>query len=400
MFDHIFPRENVTDLEVALDAQEARVLAIPVPIREAFKPYETPAAVLPFLAWEKSVDIWNDAWPDAKKRAVTAAAFRLHKRKGTAYAVREYVRYAGGTVTGLITPPKKVFSGPSLTRDEREAWLSRLPQVRTWRIRDAVQPSPIKAFHGGQRRGHFCEFSYSIPSTALQRLKRRARYVVDGIETEVRVSDFGGYFRLHRPSTERAHVFSNRPFGLKRFFIPSDARSRLVTIQPTPRQPWQSALGPTLQPVTAEPERVTVSGTAGRRVFSGLGFGKRFFAPSTAVFRIFQRYAVHDGRKVLRRPSLQFMGIGRYGWPAHTARVTASVPGRRAKCAAGDGIVMPKLRFWVPSNVRERVETICRAVQSAKRLSDRILLKTGIDPKFIAGRPFLAGTPFIVGLPN
>lgn len=397
---HLLPRENATLFEIACDLQEARILDIPTPIREAFRPLETPPVVLPFLAWERSVDLWDDHWPETKRRAVTDAALRLHKRKGTAFAIREYVRQADGRVTEIITPPQATYCGPSLTRAEREAWLARLPQVRVWNIRDGVPAHPKKLFYGGQLLKQFAETAFAVPSTALQRLKRRARWVVDGAETDVRVSDFGGHYRLHLPSTERARVFCGRSFSIRRFFVPSDAWRRLVTIRPAARLPWQSAVGPSLTPVTAEPERVTVPGSGVGRVFSGLCIARKFLAPTSAPLRIFQRYAVSDGRPLTKRPAFSFMGLARFGWPAHTARVSASIPGHRPRCAAGEGPLVPRRCFWMPSNARRRVQSIGRAIEAAKRLSDRIYLKIGRAPAFVAGRPFIAGSPYIVGHPN
>lgn len=397
--DHLLP-PNATDAERALATVTGRVTAIPTPIDIVKRPMQTPAAFLPFAAWEYSVDVWNEDWPQARKRAVTQRSIALHMRKGTAYCIREYVRYADGAVLSIERPPMKTFSGPSLTREERERWLSGLPQVRVWRMRESAPASVFKAFYGGYHAGRrsFFADTAAVPSTALSRLRRRARWVVDGVETETRVSELGSYFRLHFRSVEGRRAFSGRCFG-RRHFIPSDAWRRLVTIQPQPRLAWRSAAGPTLTPVNAEPERVKIGGHRGRSVFCDLPMRAGFHVPSTARFRIFDRYAVHDGRRVARRSPVQFMGVGRYGFPTHTARLHLSVPGRRSPFAAGAGVSLPKARFWMPHD-RARLERVRRAVQSAKRLSDKILLVIGPRARFVAGQPFLAAIDkFIIGRP-
>jgi phage tail P2-like protein len=48
---------------------------------------EAPAEYLPYLAWERSVDVYDPAWPEAVKRAVVAAAPEVHRYKGTRHAV-------------------------------------------------------------------------------------------------------------------------------------------------------------------------------------------------------------------------------------------------------------------------------------------------------------------------
>lgn len=392
-FDLLPP--NATPYERGLARGTRRLIDVPTPIAEAFRPYDTPASVLPFLAWERSVDIWEDDWSETRKRNVTARAFPLHKRKGTAYAIREYVRYAGGEVTKIVAPPQRVFSGPSLTREEREAWLSKLPQVRTWRVQERWNAPRVKSFYGSRRNKSFFAGKFAIASTALQRLKRRARWVVSGVETDTRVSDFGSYFRLHLRAPAGLKVFSGKPFA-RRFFVKSNAWRRLVTIQPQTFLPWRSPVGPSLQAVTSEPERVKVRGTRGKSVFSGQPLGG-FFKKTTATLRIFERYAVNDGSRQLKRSAHNFMGHGFYGFPAHTAKISVSIPGKLSPLAAGHGFMTRKAKFWMRSDAKERVERVTRAIRSAKRLSDKILLRLGRSPRFIAGNPFLAGNDFIVG---
>lgn len=80
---------NSTALERAFEAVIAkRIDGIPVPIRSLLKSAECPEPLLAWLAWEESVDLWDDAWPEATKRAVIAASYNVHLHKGTVGAVR------------------------------------------------------------------------------------------------------------------------------------------------------------------------------------------------------------------------------------------------------------------------------------------------------------------------
>lgn len=47
-----------------------------------------PAQFLPFIAYQKSVDYWDDNWQDALKRSVIKSSKEQHKIKGTAAAIR------------------------------------------------------------------------------------------------------------------------------------------------------------------------------------------------------------------------------------------------------------------------------------------------------------------------
>ena len=394
--DHILPTTE-TPFNKALSSVSTRLEGINAPIREVWDPWTVPERFLKFLAHALSVDLWVDEWPDIRKRSIIADAIRMHRIKGTLDAVHTYLSYVDAGASEVLTPPMRVFSGPSLTREAREAWLASLPQVRTWRIRERG----FKGFalhSGGFGFKSFFNGAFPIPSTAIQRHRRRARWVVGGEETEVSVSDFGNHYRLHLLGNAGSKVFCDRVIA-RSFFQPSSARDRLVTIRPTPRLPWRSSVGPSLEAVTSEPERIVESGQMDRGVFCGRPVREGFFRPSTASLRIYSRYAVHDGSFAHRRPSIQFMGVGRYGFPAHTAHVRVDVTGRRSAWAAGEGIAKPRLRFWCPRNPRP-MRDVRRALVASKRASDDMYVRYPKRHRFIAGKPFYAGDDqFVVGKP-
>lgn len=396
--EHLLPA-NATPLEQTFAASAARVQRIPVPIDTVKRPLDTPAAFLPFVGWEYSVDVWFRTWPEATKRAVTSRSLILHRHKGTAYAIREYIRYAGGSLDGIVAPPQGVFSGPSLTAEQREAWLSGLPQVRTWLIQERATAPRRKLFSGGHHRGVFYALRpVTTPSTALSRLRRRARWVVAGAETDITVTETGDWFRLHLRAALGRRVVAAAGPG-RRFFVPSDAWRRLLTIRPVETLPWRVAVGPSLQAVQSKADRVAVRAAAGRRVIGYHAPRRRFFVPTTAPMRLFDRYAVFDGTGPVRPRAVTFMGRGRYGFPSHTAELRVAVQAHRHRRAAGNGIVARRTRFWMPHDP-EPLERIRRAIVSAKRLSDRLLLDIGPRPRFVAGKPFIADVDsFVVGLP-
>jgi len=86
---------NATPLERNLAAAGAAIAEIPIPIRDIGDSATCPTAVLPFLAWERSVDRWDPDWPEATKRAVIDAAFLVHQRKGTVGAIRRAIEPLG-----------------------------------------------------------------------------------------------------------------------------------------------------------------------------------------------------------------------------------------------------------------------------------------------------------------
>jgi phage tail P2-like protein len=86
---------SASDLERHIAAVCADATDLPVPLRDLWNPYTCPAALLPYLAWARSVDRWDAAWPEATKRAVVAGAWWVHKRKGTIGAIRRVVEPLG-----------------------------------------------------------------------------------------------------------------------------------------------------------------------------------------------------------------------------------------------------------------------------------------------------------------
>lgn len=71
------------------------VEALPIPVRELHNPATCPTNLLPWLAWERSVDYWRDDWSEQTKRDVIAASVAVHRKKGTLAAVRQAIAAVG-----------------------------------------------------------------------------------------------------------------------------------------------------------------------------------------------------------------------------------------------------------------------------------------------------------------
>ncbi|CRL09752.1 phage tail protein I [Phaeobacter italicus] len=89
---------SATPLMRALDVLEERLFALPVEMISK-DPWAVSPDILDHLAWENSVDTWDQAWPDDVKRKVVAASAEVHRYKGTPYAVREVIRSVGYDAT-------------------------------------------------------------------------------------------------------------------------------------------------------------------------------------------------------------------------------------------------------------------------------------------------------------
>lgn len=66
----------------------APIEAVPVLIALLPYPDTSPLSHLPFLAWAESVDEWDPAWSEGRKRTVIKASRSVHERKGTIGALQ------------------------------------------------------------------------------------------------------------------------------------------------------------------------------------------------------------------------------------------------------------------------------------------------------------------------
>ena len=83
---------NSTPQERALEASAERMATLPVHIDRTWDPARCPAELLPWLAWALSVDEWKAEWPEETKRDAIAASAEVHRKKGTAGALKRALR--------------------------------------------------------------------------------------------------------------------------------------------------------------------------------------------------------------------------------------------------------------------------------------------------------------------
>jgi len=144
---------GATPLEIALAGGTARLSAVPIPLDALWDPAACPLAILPWLAWSLSVDSWDPAWPEATKRQAVADSIKLHRLKGTRWAVeRVAARYdallrvvewfeANGTgvphtfqlILPMVTAPNTAPGGPRSTAAFAEAVIADIVRVKPLR---------------------------------------------------------------------------------------------------------------------------------------------------------------------------------------------------------------------------------------------------------------------------
>jgi phage tail P2-like protein len=164
---------NSTPLERAIEA--ATDDFTPVPLRQIYNPDTCPVALLPLLAWECSVDRWDERWSEAIKRAAIRASFYIHAHKGTIGALRRVVEPLGYLVEVLEwweTLPEGVPGTFSLKVGVLETGITEeMYEELTWLIDDA---KPVSR--------HVTGLAISLETTGAMNL---AAAVYDGEEIDV-----------------------------------------------------------------------------------------------------------------------------------------------------------------------------------------------------------------------
>lgn len=88
MAEHLLP-DNSSAFLKSLSVSQARILDVDMDvIRRAVLANISPASLLPWLAWDRSVDEYSEAWPESQRRAAVAGSFPYHKVKGTPFALK------------------------------------------------------------------------------------------------------------------------------------------------------------------------------------------------------------------------------------------------------------------------------------------------------------------------
>ena len=416
-------------------------------IIDTWDPQQCPIALLPYLAWEMGVNFWNTGWSETTQRAWIAAQWDFKSLRGSVDGTIMAVDYAGRDVSpfgysvkAVLTQPQAIYFGPSPTKEQRDAWLATLPQIRVYYFNYTGTATPAEFFVGswiGTSSWDGLAFCMP-PNESEMRMGRAATWNVNGVDTDVTVQDFGNYFQLRIAGQatdlemyDDELCATNDGWG---YITPDTSWRRLVTIAPQSMGPYPVAVGPSLRAINSTPVLVQEAGVAGYDSFCGSDYAPldpggmfmspdnapmngatlpvltkfpaypSFLLPDTSKYRLFQAYYVYDPDNLppdtvaaVPGPMESFMGIGYWGWPDFTAEIDVSAPSQASR---GDGfcnITYPNLTFCAPHDNSSTVY-VCSAIEAARRLSDKCLLNTAPTPAFAAGSVFLAGkNRFIVG---
>lgn len=388
---------NATPLERALEAiSKTRIEAVPAPIVEAGRPETAPATFLPFLAWGRSLDIWDRTWPEAVKRAAIADAPRLHRLKGTLAGVRGHLALAGAAVIEATVPPQGFFVSGGVAGDrDWEAWRAGLPEIRVERVTRASLAVGLVSHDGaageaiaidgflGSEADDGPTFFLGAPATV-----ERAVVVRAGVETEAllerrpdpRFGRSGEVMEIAWPAAAAAEIFVDDALSCDGLLDGAGGRitAAAVALFPGARAAsWNMIVpSPLIQDVLPE--------TGARHDEDGVAFhADRDFAddgvvddadPLLATFRSFR---LMETVRAFGAPA-SFLDEDRLGIPAYTAELTTAVA-----AVAGPAVAFVDNGFFDDGHgadlgVDDQLAFACEAVVAAKSLRDAVRLDLDI----------------------
>lgn len=367
-----------------LDDESAALLPL-------YRPRDIPEALLPWLAWAFDVPLWPD--DAALRRRLVAESWRLHRLRGTLGGLKAIGSLVGGEIVGAITPPAKLYAAPALTREERNDFVARYPQLRLYRHRTV-----------GGRVGLFCGDPLGrwspVQSDALLRLTPRAYLWRDGIETELAAIE-RTITRVTRQAETVTEVRApGRAAGLSfcaahpRHLVVSDAARRIYRVRLTEayrdhaetlRRTVVQPAGADLAPLSVRFDAVAMAGVE-RGLFAARPL-KGCLQRSTARDRMFQRLYLFDPEvEVIRRTATLHCDAGRMGMPAHHAELAVRVRGASPKQAAGR-----YCRGYLVESDNRALRACLDALRWMARASDRIAIDTTLSRPAAAGESVFAG---------
>lgn len=392
--------------EWATAISETGAARYPLPaelVASVWSPATCPAHILPYLAWALSVDLWDEAWPEVKKREVCRRALDLHRLKTTPAGIKQHVEIAGSKVLRTIRPPAVGFMYPSMTEAQKTQWLAGLAQIRLYPFFRRMVGIKSRAFYSGPAGRNFhanrtyatsVEGYYTVlgvigqavtevsktvscfarSSRGLNLYGRRATYWDRGVERDLNyeIDSFGGTIeRVYvTRSTNRSFLAAGRFGG----FMANSRGSEGVLTLALAEDSGRFAISPSLSPVDVRPERVLEGRTVPvARGYLGTLAGSRFMKTSFGPLMIYDKVSIHDASRLGgRRKARNYYGHARFGIADYTAELLVRVPMTRHRRRAG--------RWWKAGFMKAADMTplnrAIEAVRVSKAFRDTVLIDT------------------------
>lgn len=267
------------------------------PIGRMWNPWECPVEALPFLAWAVRAPLWDESWPETKKRSVIAESPELNAVKGTVYAVDRYVEIMGGRAVDFMLPPSGIYLSAGPDEAEKRRWRERFAEIRIY-----DRPGADVAAWDFLGEAFFGDSDVALLGVFLApyapRPKRRAELHDNGsvlaLElVETRVHGEGGATRI----VEK--LFGSGIDGGGFFLGEAVAGDYLLPASPVlfmqvVNGSIETRAGVDATLISPVAERIVVSGIADDFLLGDAIVGERFLQPSQADRMIYESFRLYD----------------------------------------------------------------------------------------------------------
>lgn len=345
----LLPR-NATEFERAVSLASAKGADLPAYlVSDVTDPWACPSELLPFLALERSVDLWDPEWPDARKRWVIAEQARLHRLKTTEAGFRAYLSLVGADLVRTITPRSDFFAAPAFGDDDRREWVRQFPEIRIRTFakegfdRVSAMSGPADhadAYLGATDGPAFFADDGLNPGEALG---RQAILYREGVEvsllwSEVPTGD-GRYFEQIILPGEAGGLWFADDVASQGFLDDPDTPNRIISFAAAPDEVIggyaYNLVRPSLTPVTTWPERVTAEATDDVSLFADdVPIDLVWLVEPRARFRIYDSIRLFDMERATQLPvSTDFIDSARFRLDPYTAELTVRIEGHKPEAA-------------------------------------------------------------------
>ncbi|MBB6191510.1 hypothetical protein FHS51_001737 [Sphingobium wenxiniae] len=334
-------------------------------IPEYGNPDLCPAWMLGHLAWQLSVDIWQEGWSETRKREVCRKAFQLHRLKTTVAGIRAHLALVDAELLSVTRPPAKSWLHGALTEKELASWRARLPQIRIYPFRT---PSIADRRAFLTRGRSWWGTDWLRDSRGVLLLGERAAWHDQGHEIPVRIE------RLTDGIVSR--IFLRRTMRRGRFYgafwlQASAAADQVVTLR-LDDSASDFAVPPGIEPIDVRPQRVAINRIAPRPLAFARRFGG-FLMQSNGPMMQFDCIYLHQAdRAATMRKVRSWYGVSRLGMSPFSAELKVRVPMRRPRQRAGRWLGQGHVMAADLAPLHRALE----AVRVSKALRDTILIDT------------------------
>ncbi|MDC7787366.1 phage tail protein I [Rhodoplanes sp. TEM] len=282
-------------------------------LRTLWDPWTCPAAQLPLLAWAWSVDIWNPAWPEHRKRQVIAESPAFHEAKTTVAGYRMAVGYVDAEFVRARLPRHAFFVGAGPSEASHQAWLDGLPEIRIYTADYPVRYAPVPVLQADgtivQRtlKGRFIGRRFRVGSAErivlgrwraeLRREGAVQRLVFAGVRIDASGRLLQDPERLVIPGPRRDTVQVGKRLRGRFLADGTLAGQRVIALSFTRGGDafLPNAVSPGLTPIDTVPRRMWEARPAGRGWFVGRPLRGRGIQPNRAEEQAYLSIRLADG---------------------------------------------------------------------------------------------------------